>query len=69
MSQGRYDDALCVLRDVLALGPPDARAHLAAAICLAELGSRELAAFEVETALALDSSLSGEIDDDVRLSG
>ncbi len=67
MEAGRYDSALVLIREALVAGPPAARLHLAAAICLAELGSSEESRGEADLAITLDSSLWDAVRDDPRL--
>ncbi len=59
----QYDDALYLWRDVIALGPMDADAHLQKATCLVELGAPDEALEELERALAIDESVRSQIDD------
>lgn len=62
----RYDDALYIWRDICALGPACAAFRIEMAACLVELGAEDGAVFELETALALDSGVSTQIDTDER---
>lgn len=67
MKTQRYDEAASTWRDIIAFGPVSPRAHVELAMCLAELESIESAAYEQETAFALDADARELADDDPRL--